>query len=153
MLCSCSCWCWWDDGLIFHPPDDVEAWRATVGWYWLSKNENSERNMSRSHFVHHKSHVQWPGCKTRAPAVRGWQLTAWAMARLNKLFLPSLEQFLLTINLFVFSSDFTQLVPCELVHRLLFSGLFLNRVLAPRSSYVCTYVKAFLFLDVDIYRS
>jgi hypothetical protein len=49
---------------------------ATVEWYWWEKPKNSEKNMSRCHSVHHKSHgLTW------ASKVRGRLLTAWTMAQ------------------------------------------------------------------------
>jgi hypothetical protein len=41
----------------------------------------SGKNLSQFHFVHHKSHMDWPRDRTRASAVGGRRLTAWAMAR------------------------------------------------------------------------
>jgi hypothetical protein len=38
-------------------------------------------NLSQCHFVHHKSHMEWPRDWTWASAVGGRRLTAWAMAR------------------------------------------------------------------------
>jgi hypothetical protein len=45
------------------------------------KPKNSGKNLSQCHFVHHKSHMDWPRDWTRASAVGGRRLTAWAMAR------------------------------------------------------------------------
>jgi hypothetical protein len=47
--------------------------RATVEWYWQGK----PRDWTHCHVVHHKSKHEL----TRACAVRGWRLTAWALAR------------------------------------------------------------------------
>ena len=45
------------------------------------KPKFSEKNLSRCHFVHDKSHTDRPRDRTRASVVRGRRLTAWAMAR------------------------------------------------------------------------
>jgi hypothetical protein len=51
-------------------PGDVWAWRVMVEWYLKGKPKNSERNPSQCHFVHHKFHMDWPGCK---PGLLRWE--------------------------------------------------------------------------------
>jgi hypothetical protein len=55
---------------------------APVEWNWQGKTEVlGGKNLSQCHFVHPKSHMDWPRDRTRASAVGGRRLTAWAMAR------------------------------------------------------------------------
>jgi hypothetical protein len=50
-LCICT-------ALSNGPPVDM---RATVEWYWQENHEDLDKNLSLFHFIHHKSHVYWPG--------------------------------------------------------------------------------------------
>jgi hypothetical protein len=45
------------NGPIFHPPDDIWIWKATVEWYWQGKTEELGENLSQCHFAHLKSHI------------------------------------------------------------------------------------------------
>jgi hypothetical protein len=81
----------------------LKAYCATLWWKWRErrldffsffqvmkhrwneidrgKPKYSGKNLSQCHFVHHKSHMDWPRDRTRSSAVGGRRLTAWAMAR------------------------------------------------------------------------
>jgi hypothetical protein len=52
-----------------------------VEWGLARETEVLGENLPPRHFVHHKSHMTRPGFWTRAAAVGGQRLTAWAMAR------------------------------------------------------------------------
>jgi hypothetical protein len=93
------------NGPIIHPPGDIWAWGAMVEWYWQRKTEELGKKLSQCHFVHHKSrryivsllekrrkindrptihhksHTEYNGARTRSSAVGSRQLTAWAMTR------------------------------------------------------------------------
>jgi hypothetical protein len=76
----------------------LEAYCVTLWWRWIvfpsfrvmehrwneiyrGKPTYSGKNVSQCHFVHHKSHMDWPRDRTRASAMGGRRIIAWAKAR------------------------------------------------------------------------
>jgi hypothetical protein len=52
-----------------------------VEWRLAGETEVLGENVPQCYFVHHKSHMTWPGYEPLAVAVGSRRLTAWAMAR------------------------------------------------------------------------
>jgi hypothetical protein len=61
---------------ILRIPLIIWVWRATVEWYIeRGKPKNSEKNLSQCHFLHDKSHIDWPGGAN--PGLRGERTVNW----------------------------------------------------------------------------
>jgi hypothetical protein len=80
----CCCLCLWRETTSLNcghhrtycsSPGDVWVWKAID----RGNLKNSERSLSKCHFIHHKCRMAWPG--NEASAARGRRLTAWAKAR------------------------------------------------------------------------
>jgi hypothetical protein len=53
---------------ILSIPQMIWVWRATVEWYIDRGNpKKSEKDLSHCYFVHHKSHMDWPGSEPGSP--------------------------------------------------------------------------------------
>jgi hypothetical protein len=77
-----SLWNWTAKGPIVHP--QVITW-VNIEQRWddtdRGKLKDSEKNLSQCHFVHNKSHMDWPGREPGSLVLRSQRLTTWAMAR------------------------------------------------------------------------
>jgi hypothetical protein len=62
---------------IVHSTDNIWAWKPGGIILKGKKERNLKINLSECHFIHLKSHKNWPG----ASVVRGRWLTTWAMAQ------------------------------------------------------------------------
>jgi hypothetical protein len=82
---------------VFHPADDNEYGEPRWNDIDRGKPKNSDENQSESHFFHHIPHGL-TGARTRASAMRGRWLTAWAMARITYSAAASYMTFLLFLS-------------------------------------------------------
>ena len=84
-------------------------WNETKWMRWVWRNggmkcvvgengRNPEKNLPRSRFVHHETHMEWPRRELATPAVGGERLTACATRPPCSLYQPKLCPFQLTNN-------------------------------------------------------
>jgi hypothetical protein len=66
---------WAANGSFVHPP--VDTW-VNMEQRWndidSGKPKDSEKNLSQSHFVHHNSHMDCPGCE---PSFKIYKSVLW----------------------------------------------------------------------------
>jgi hypothetical protein len=54
-------------GHLFIPPENILDWKTTAEWYWQGKAEELGGTLCQCPFVHHKSHMDWPGREPGPP--------------------------------------------------------------------------------------
>jgi hypothetical protein len=63
-----SLWNWACNRPLIHPPNDIwvnmEQWWNDID---MEKPKDSEKDLFQCHFIHHKSHMDWPGRETGPP--------------------------------------------------------------------------------------
>jgi hypothetical protein len=57
-----------------HSPDDMSLDSDCGIIYWQRKTEELGETLCQCHFVHHKSHMDWPG---REPGPPRWEVSDW----------------------------------------------------------------------------
>jgi hypothetical protein len=75
---------------ILFIPQMIWVWRVTVEWYWQGKTEELGEKPVPVPFCPPQIPHGLTRARTRVSEVRGWRLTAWAMARPNHLSTPAL---------------------------------------------------------------